>query len=434
MRILLTGATGFIGSHLCHALLEAGHELVAVARHSPPVSAAGLHWLPLDFAQALTAEAWLPHLEGVELVINAVGILQERHGQSFDVLHVRAPIALFDACVQAGVGAVLQISSLGADDRAETRYHLSKRSADRHLLALPIASAVLQPSLVFGPDGASASMMLAWASAPLCPLPAGGRQGLQPVHVDDLCSVVLALVDTPPARWPRTAWPVVGPEPVTLRDYLSRLRRAMGFSAALPLPVPRPLMNLGARVGGWWPGSLFDRDSWRMLERGNTGDPGPITRCLQRPPRSIEAFVPKERAHELASRSVLAWALPLARVALALVWLWTAAVSLGLYPRAGSLQLLAAAGVPEPLRLAALYGAGLLDPAFGVLTLLPDGRRPRWLWRAQGLLVLGYTVVITLRLPEYWLHPYGPISKNLPFLAWLVLLDALEERPEKERT
>jgi hypothetical protein len=208
----------------------------------------------------------------------------------------------------------------------------------------------------------------------------------------------------------------------------------MGFSAALPLPVPRPLMNLGARVGGWWPGSLFDRDSWGMLKRGNTGDPGPITRCLQRPPRSIEAFVPKERAHELASRSVLAWALPLARVALALVWLWTAAVSLGLYPRAGSLQLLAAAGVPEPLRHAALYGAGLLDLAFGVLTLLPDGRRPRWLWRAQGLLVLGYTVVITLRLPEYWLHPYGPISKNLPFLAWLVLLDALEERPKKERT
>jgi hypothetical protein len=53
------------------------------------------------------------------------------------------------------------------------------------------------------------------------------------------------------------------------------------------------------------------------------------------------------------------------------------------------------------------------------------------LWPAQLLLIAGYTLLITVFLPEYWLHPYGPISKNLPLMAAIALLWAAE--PARQR-
>jgi len=54
-------------------------------------------------------------------------------------------------------------------------------------------------------------------------------------------------------------------------------------------------------------------------------------------------------------------------------------------------------------------------------------RRRRLLYKAQALLILAYTAIITLHLPEFWLHPYGPVLKNLPMLVALWLLHDLED-------
>jgi hypothetical protein len=56
-------------------------------------------------------------------------------------------------------------------------------------------------------------------------------------------------------------------------------------------------------------------------------------------------------------------------------------------------------------------------------------RRRRLLWLAQMLLIIGYTIIITVRLPEFWFHPYGPLLKNLPMLAAIYLLYTLERTP-----
>ena len=93
-------------------------------------------------------------------------------------------------------------------------------------------------------------------------------------------------------------------------------------------------------------------------------------------------------------------------------------------------EILSRAGVPAALQPLALYGAALLDLALGVLTVWPglSAQRRRLLWLAQIALILGYSLIITVRLPEFWLHPYGPMLKNLPMLAALALLLTLEER------
>jgi len=119
--------------------------------------------------------------------------------------------------------------------------------------------------------------------------------------------------------------------------------------------------------------------------------------------------------------------LPVLRASIAVVWIATGIVSLGLYPVEASYALLARVGVTPAWAPWLLWGAALIDIAFGLLVFALRGRARRWLWRAQMALIVGYTAIITWALPEYWLHPYGPVTKNLPLLAALWLLDALEE-------
>lgn len=421
MRVLLLGASGFLGRALRHALTAAGHEVVCASRRPPPADFALAH-VQVDFATSLTPAAWDPALRGIDAVVNAVGIFRERRGQRFDVLHVAAPMALFDACVAHGVRRVVQVSALGADAASSSRYHLSKRRADEHLLALPLQATVVQPSLVFGPGGTSAAMFGAWAALPLLPLPGRGGQQVQPVHVDDAAAAIAAMLDEPATCGLRV--PLVGPQPMSLRQFLEGLRRAMGLGPAWTCAIPMGLMRAGAHLLRMHPRSLLDADSLAMLERGNTADPGWSTRLLGRAPRPVAAFL-GEAAAAVRTQSLLGWTLPLLRWSIALVWIVTGLLSLGWFPVDQSRAMLARIGFYGIWSTWMLYGAACLDLALGIATLII---RRRWVWVLQAGLIVLYTLLISVFLPEHWLHPFGPILKNLPMLAAIWLLWAFEER------
>ncbi|HYD75052.1 SDR family oxidoreductase [Ramlibacter sp.] len=428
MRILLTGATGLIGGAIARALLGEGDELVCAVRDPSRLHLGeGARALQADLADVPSAAWWAERLRGVDAVVNAVGILRESHGQSFDALHHRAPAELFRACAATGVRCVVQISALGADEQARSGYHRSKRAADDVLRALPLPGAIVQPSLVFAPQGASSGLFLGLASAPVLALPQGGTMPVQPVHLDDVVAGVLAVLGRPPERIATLAF--VGPQPLALRDYVASLRRQLGLGRAAPLlPLPAALFMAGARVAGHLPGSFLDADTAAMLLRGNAAPAAGFTELLGRQPRDPDAFLDPAQGPTLRAHGVLGWAHPLLRLALALLWLWTAAVSLGLYPVELSYELLARVGLHGGVAALALYGAAGLDLLLGVLTLACPPRWRWWLWPAQLALVGGYTLLVTVFLPEYWLHPYGPISKNLPIMAAIALLWGLEPR------
>jgi uncharacterized protein YbjT (DUF2867 family) len=413
MVILLTGATGFIGRRLAAVLRAAGHVVIETRR----APADGSAHVAADFSRDIAPGDWIPRLAGVEAVINAVGILRECGEQTFDRVHAQAPRALFAACAAARVRRVVQISALGADS-GQTRYFASKRAADEFLATLPLEWTIVQPALVFGEGGTSARLFTLLSSLPITPLPGAGEQRVQPIHIDDLVEAIVRLFGRADVVGRKVA--LVGPQPLSLREFLLRLRAALGVGRARFVGIPIGVMRAGARAASWLPGSLLDADTLAMLEAGNTGDASMTHRLLQRPPRAVEAFVPAERRNQLAMQGKLTWLLPLLRFTIAAVWLWTGVVSFALYPRASSYDLLARTGAPESLFPLLLYGAAALDIALGAGTLLL--RRRRGLWLLQLALIVVYTIIITIKLPEYWLHPYGPVLKNLPMMAAIYLL------------
>lgn len=419
MRVLLLGGTGLIGRRLAEWLAGAEHAVVLGVRDRARAPE-GMEAVEVDFARDHAAADWLPRLEGVDAVVNAVGIIAPAPGQGFKAIHVRAPLALFEACRQARVGRVVQLSAIGADEAAQSDYHRTKHAADRALLDSGLPAVVVQPSLVFSPEGASTRLFASLAAMPLVPVPGAGRQQVQPVHLDDLCALLLACLEhpDPPARVE-----AVGPEPLQLCDYLLRLRGLLGLGRAPVLPVPRPLVRLGARLPGLLPGPPVDAQMLDMLERGACGDPAPMTALTGRPPRPVEAFAP-HGLEALGVQARLDWLLPLMRLSLAVMWIVTGVISFGIYPVEDSLQMLARAGLTGGLALAALYLAAAMDLGFGVAMLTL--RRRLWLYRAQLALIAAYTLVITVRLPEYWLHPFGPVLKNIPVIAMIIVLHEME--------
>ncbi|WP_296225725.1 SDR family oxidoreductase [Ralstonia sp. UBA689] len=416
MRILVCGANGFIGAALCERLVRDWHLVLrGVRQPRGPMDVA------IDYTTDLTPGQWLPRLRDVDVVINAVGIIVERGAQTFEKLHYQAPAALFRACQEAGVQHVVQISALGADS-GDTAYFQSKYRADLALLAQPMRVHVVRPALVYGPAGTSARMFRALASIPMHGLPSGGQQRLRPVHIDDLVDMVAGLL-SPGMELPGPCINAVGATETTYREMLSHYRAAMQLPPALAISIPSALMRMAVAVGDRIPGSPLTRDTWRMLQDGSTGSDTSTRSRLRRHPLGVEAFISKEEASALRHEALSTWQLPLLRLALAIVWICTAWVSVFGYPRADSLALLSRLGLHGLTADAALIGASALDLMFGMATLLWPSRR---LWLAQLVLVLTYSLLICVALPEFLIHPFGPVLKNIPFLAVLITLFSSE--------
>ena len=422
MKILVVGASGFIGRALCTRLAADGHRVVRGVRNPSAIGD-----IAIDYS---APRDWSADLAGFDAVINAVGIIVERPGLRFADVHERGPSALFAACAKAGVRRVVQISALGAVG-GEGAYFRSKFAADRALMALALEWQIVRPSLVYGADGASAAMFRMLGSLPVVPVPSLDEARFQPVHIDDLCEAIARLLDAGvPAR---QEVELVGATSLGYRDMLDTYRRAMRFATPCYVTIPAPLMRIAASFGALLPGAALTPDTWRMLRVGSSVDapanasspPGAVSgaarvaHLLGRPPRGIGDFIGPDESELLRHRALAAWRGPLLRAVLAIIWIATALISAFVYPVESSLSMLAAVGIKGHAALAALYGASLLDFAIGIATLAWPRRT---LWAAQAALILGYTIAIAVALPDYLVHPFGPLLKNLPILAALLIL------------
>ena len=425
MNILITGASGFIGSHLTRAL-SLQHEVVACVRNPQRMTNrfVGIKTVTVDFSANLSVDDWLPLLEGVDVVINAVGILRETRRQTFELLHHQAPCSLFQACEQATVRKVIQISALGADETAFSQYHLSKKAADDDLQQRELDWVIIKPSLVYGPGGKSAAFFKALSALPLIPVVDTGEQRVQPIHIDDLTDTICALLTSEaPVRLSIDA---VGSSPISIKDMLLQYRHWFGIIPENILHVPYPLALLAGKVGGFLGNSTLSGEAIQMLSRGNTGDVSILQQTLQISPRSLATALceqPAEQADRWHAR--LFFLRPFLRISIGLLWLFTGMVSLGLYPIEQSYALLSEVGVHGWLAPLALFGAALLDMALGVATL--SRFRIQLVGKLQIILMLGYSILISMGLSEMWLHPFGPITKNVPLIIATMIMLSLEK-------
>lgn len=427
MNILVTGANGFIGSHIVQALQRQGHALTLCVRNTTGVKQRwpGANVIEVDFIRDHDEETWLARLRGMDVVINTVGIIRETRSQTFRALHTDTPRALFKACTKAGVKKVIQVSALGADATAFSQYHLSKKAADDCLVSQDLDWTILMPSIVYGPGAKSMAFFRALAALPRVPLVDKGEQQVQPVYIDDLVQLVLQVIET--GKMSRQKIEVVGPEPVNFKTLYQQLRHWLGLGQAHYIKVPYRLTLLLAQLGGFMGNTPMNKEAIQMLQNGNTADAAPFAKQLGRVPMSFQAVLeqqPSQQADRWHAR--LYFLQPLLRYSIAFLWIVTAFVSVFVFPLETSYSMLEKAGISGLAAPVMLYGAAATDLLIGIAVLL------RYRMQLTGLIQLAvialYTLVISITQPEYWMHPFGPVTKNIPLMVSIMILMALEKK------
>jgi uncharacterized protein YbjT (DUF2867 family)/uncharacterized membrane protein YphA (DoxX/SURF4 family) len=429
MRVLVTGAYGFIGAHIVAALTAAGHEVVCAVRGARiDARFPGLRAIACDMAHDVRSEDWLPRLAGVEAVVNCAGILRERGADTYAAIHVQAPLALFHACVQAGVRRVIQISALGHADDGE--FIASKHRGDTALMTLELDWLVLRPSLVYSVRGSygGSSLLRGLAGVPdLLPLPGHGGQPLQPIAAEDIGTTVVAALARPQVT--REVLELVGPDVLSLRDYVLAWRRWLGFGRAYTLAVPAPLARLACTLGEHLGHGPLGNTMARMLDRGNVGAADAATRLRERLgllPRSLQHAFAEAPSHvQDRWHARLYFCLPLLRVSMALLWIGSGMVG-WLTPTSDVIAAAPGSSLPAGGLLALARTAASAGLLLGALCLLRW--RPRLVLGLMLAMLLGYTLAIGIAWPVHWLDPFGGLLKNLPLIVVLAILLVTEER------
>lgn len=269
MDVLVTGGTGFIGSHLCRVLDEDGHDVTALARHPQDAD------LPASVDRAVgdvTAyDSIVGAIEGHDAVVNLVSLSPLFKPEGGDgrhrEVHVGGTENVVEAAEEAGVEYILQMSALDADPDAPTAFLRAKGEAEEVVRSSDLEYTIVRPSVVFGDGGEFVSFTKLLTTPYVTGLPSGGSSKFQPIWVQDFAPMLSAAVGDE-QHWGET-YEIGGPEVLTLAEVTKLAYRAEGKSVRI-LPVPMPLAGLALAIATPLPFVPFGLDQYRSLGIDNT--------------------------------------------------------------------------------------------------------------------------------------------------------------------
>jgi NADH dehydrogenase len=241
-RLFVTGAAGFLGRSACRRLREHGHSVAGLVRRPSDAAADDVVG---DLDDVSTYAAALP---GVDTVVHLAAITGRAPAAAFEVTNVGGTRALVDAASRAGVARFLFCSSI-AVTFADTRHYPyagSKIAGERIVRESGLRFTIIRPTIIAGPGAPVMSRLAGLARLPLVPAFGGARVRVQPILVDDLADFIVDLVEA--GRFLGETLELGGPEVVSLRQLLSRLRGQARGEAARFLPVPLAPVLAALRV------------------------------------------------------------------------------------------------------------------------------------------------------------------------------------------
>ncbi len=267
MRVLVTGASGFVGRHVTAHLLRQGHQVMALSRRGEAVE--GARGIKGDIVNDGSLAAVMSQ---VEAVIHLVGIIRERGQATFKQVHIEGTRNVVTAAGIAGVERFVHMSALGAQKGSESHYFDSKARAEEIVRRSGLHWTIHRPSLIFGKGDNFFGRVLKnlVGSGPVIPQIGDGHFLFRPVWVGDVARAFAQSLDSPATIGEH--YDLVGPSEYSLRELLLLMREAMSSKKPL-LPVPLVLMRLALPLLQILPNPPITYDEFNMLLSGNTASP-----------------------------------------------------------------------------------------------------------------------------------------------------------------
>ena len=252
-QIFLTGGSGFVGSHVAPALINAGHSVVALVR-SPRAAADLRKRLGANESSLVTRigsvndpAALASAMVGCHAVVHLVALPRDwNNGADLHRVNTEGTRQVVDAARTAGITRIVHLGALGVEERADLHYADSKARAERIVRESGLNYTILKPSLIWGERDGFFNIVAALVKipAPIVPVPGNGKSRFQPIWVGDVArAIVFALAH--PERTIGRSYELGGPRYWTYAEITAEVARALG-KRRLIMPMPVPLIKLVA--------------------------------------------------------------------------------------------------------------------------------------------------------------------------------------------
>jgi uncharacterized protein YbjT (DUF2867 family) len=290
--LLLTGATGLIGSSLLRRLTARGEPVRCLVRDPRRLGSERVR-VQITIGDLTDPRAVRQAMRGVRTVVHLAASHRDQPHATIEELAGVATWRLLRAAEHAGVGHFVYFSALGATPHHPSRLHRAKALAERAVDEAALRTTIFAPSLVYAPGDRRLARLERLAWLPMVPLAGRGRARTQPIWADDVADCVLAALERPGEPGSHVRFELAGPDVLTHREVVEAvLRAARRRRPLLPLPAPllRPLLRGYETLTG--PAALATWDEAELLAvtmRTPRGIADAVSLGVQ--PRSLQAVL-----------------------------------------------------------------------------------------------------------------------------------------------
>ncbi len=236
--ILLTGATGLVGSALLPKLLDAGHDVRCLVRDPRRLGPERVR-VQLSLSDLGDPRGLRHAVRGADTVIHLAAAIRDQPPRRIEEVTALGTHRLLQAAERAGVGRFIFFSALGATRFQRTRFFRSKALAERRVAASPLETTILAPSIIYDPADRWVTLQRRLALLPLLPISGRGRAAYEPIWAEDAARATLASLGAEPGRYE-----VAGPERLSYEG-IARLIAEAGGRDRPSLHVPLPFVRSG---------------------------------------------------------------------------------------------------------------------------------------------------------------------------------------------
>jgi len=298
MKVLVTGATGFVGHEIVKQLHAAGHAPRLLVRNPLSPKVRGLvprYATEIHSGDVLEANSLKPALEGCDAVIHLVGIISEVGRQTFERVHTEATQNLVAAAQRSGFKRLIHMSALGTCAEARSRYHQSKWAAEQAVRDSGLDWTIFRPSIIYGPGDGFVNLFAQVSKfSPVIPLIGGGKTRFQPIHVGDVAHCFVRALSEP--RSTKQTYDLCGTEVLSLAEIVDAILQITG-RRRIKLPLPFSLTHTLAGCAEFLFNRLLgqspplNRDQVLMLRSDNVGNGIEAIRLFELTPVSFHKLV-----------------------------------------------------------------------------------------------------------------------------------------------
>jgi len=269
VKVLVTGATGFVGPKVANAIVDAGHEVRVLERKPGSWSKAGVRCQEAVQGDMTDPQSLERAAAGRDVVVHLVAIRQGRPEQ-FKRVMIDGTRSLVAAAENAGIKRFVLMSALGTTDETKdlVPYYGAKWQQEKDVEASGLEYVIFRPSFVFGREGGILPTFRKLAKlTPVTPITGSGSQRIQPIWIDDVGAYFAGAVAKPEAA--NRLFELGGPDTVSWNEFWERLKKVLGVRRP-SVHVPMGFMRLNALVTERLPGNIpLTRDLLKMLEAGD---------------------------------------------------------------------------------------------------------------------------------------------------------------------